>query len=124
MTDEYEVYPGHTADMLAADMLSRSSISLESFCKNERINPTDLPRYVKEVLIEWCLKGEWHSTRRDAMNHLINHIRIKAQHEQQNKHTSAGRGSVAVYADRYSELENAADAILFQSADRQPSQND
>ena len=49
----YEAYPGCRAADFAQAFLAEKQMTLESFCKNERINPGELPRLVSEVLTEW-----------------------------------------------------------------------
>lgn len=120
--EEYEVYPGHTANDLARDLLSRSPISLQSFCKNERIDARHLPGLVEAVLTEWELKDIKHHTRSEAINHLINHIRTKSRNEARTNLTQ--RSAVTANADRYSMLERAADAILLNAPDFHTTQDD
>lgn len=90
--NEYQPYPGVSAQDFAEDFLTRSPITLQSFCKNERIDPRDLPRLVREVLTEWELTEPRHTDRRDAVTHLINHLRIKNSNEKRN---NAPSGSVS-----------------------------
>lgn len=122
MTDDYEVYPGHTASDLARDLLSRSPISLQSFCKNEHIDVRELPKLVEAVLTEWELKDMKHHTRREAISHLINHIRIKSRNEARTNLTQ--RSAVTANADCYSMLERAADAILLNAPHFDSAKND
>lgn len=123
LMEEYEVYPGRSARAFAEEFLSRSPISLQAFCKNERIPLHELPRLVEAVLAEWAVKDETHFSRREALNHLINHIRTKSQHERQSNRPQ-GRTAVTGEADRYSALENAADTILFNSPHGLATQDD
>lgn len=123
MNDDYEVSPGLMASDFAKSFLSRSPISLQAFCINERIDPRELPRLVEAVITEWMLKEETHLTRREAINHLINHIRMKSRHEQQTNHPQGVR-SITSKTDRYSALERAADTVLYNSPHDDSSKND
>ena len=95
-TDAYEPYPGASTASFADEFINGKQITLMAFCKNERIDPASLPRLVSEVLTEWELTEAAHATRRDAMTHMINHIRIKIRNERRNdtarRPGASGRG--------------------------------
>lgn len=80
----YEVYPGCLPQDFGQEFLTRNPIKLQAFCKNEHIDPRELPRLVGEILTEWELTEPPHMSRHDAVSHLINHLRIKTRHEQRN----------------------------------------
>jgi hypothetical protein len=81
ITQGYEPYPGCGAQDFTKEFLVGKRITLEAFCKNEHIDPRDLPRLVSEVLTEWELTEAEHATRKNAVSHMINHLRIKARKE-------------------------------------------
>lgn len=89
----YEPYPGCTPGNFSLDFLTRNPIVLEAFCKKERIDPRRLPGLVSEVLTEWELTEATHFSRREALQHMINHIRIKLRNEQRNNQTWQGRST-------------------------------
>lgn len=88
----YEPYPGCPTEDFKRKFLSRNPITLQAFCKNERIDPQELSRLVSEVLTEWELTEPPHASYREAVTHLINHLRIKNNNEKRNN-TPRGSGS-------------------------------
>lgn len=84
----YEVYPGCEAQAFARDFLYNKRITLEAFCKNERIDPVLLPRLVSEVLTDWELAESAHHSRKEAVVHMVNHLRIKIRNEKRNNRQS------------------------------------
>lgn len=97
MNEQYEVYPGKPPDSFLQEFFQSKQLTIEAFCKNERISSQDFSRLAKAVIVEWGIKEETHPDRKTALYHLINHIRSKYQHEQRNnaiqqRFQSSGRG--------------------------------
>ena len=80
----YEVYPGCDPPRFIRDFFEGKQITIEAFCKNERISLYDFKRMAEEIMTEWELTEATHKTNKDAVMHLINHIRIKHRNEQRN----------------------------------------
>lgn len=98
MTEQYEVYPGKPPSLFLMEFFQSKQITIEAFCKNERISPYDFKRMAEEIMTEWELTEATHTTNKDAVMHLINHIRIKYRNEQRNntyytKSVSAGQNT-------------------------------
>ena len=97
MTEQYEVYPGKPPSLFLMEFFQSKQITIEAFCKNERISPYDFKRMAEEIMTEWELTDATHATYKDSVMHLINHIRIKHRNEQRNnaiqqRSQSSGRG--------------------------------
>lgn len=82
-TIDYEVFPGSSAKDFLEWFLSTKAITIEAFCKNEHMSPTDFRRLAEETIVEWELTGEEHRDIQDASRHLVNHIRIKRRADKQ-----------------------------------------
>ena len=97
MNEQYEVYPGKPPSLFLMEFFQSKQITIEAFCKNERISPFDFKRMAEEIMTEWELTEATHKTNKDAVMHLINHVRIKYRNEQRNnavaqRTQSSGRG--------------------------------
>ena len=112
----YEPYPGCSLRDFAHDFLNSKPVTLQAFCMNERIDPYDLTRLVSEVLVDWELTEPAHSTRREAMSHLVNHLRIKIRNEQRNNSTRQRGRTSGADADPASRMARIAEEILRQSS--------
>ena len=84
MTEQYEVYPGKPPGVFLQEFFQSKQITIEAFCKNEHISLYDFKRMAEEIMTEWELTEATHKTCKDAVMHLINHIRIKHRNEQRN----------------------------------------
>jgi hypothetical protein len=80
----YEPYPGCSMEDFTREFLTRKPITVESFCMKEGIDPVQLPRLVREVLIDWDMSEPPHSSRKEAIEHMMNHLRIKIRNEKRN----------------------------------------
>lgn len=114
---EYEVYPHCPPERFARWFLEHNQILLEGFMKNEGIDPDALPHMIDEVLIEWELKSETHRDRKDAVRHLINHLRIKKR-EQRNNQSRQIRAFARPNQDADERMADIAQELLRQSAGR------
>ena len=106
----YEVYPGCSPYSFGQWFLEYKRITLEAFCMNEGVDFESLPQLVSEVLVEWELKEECHRDRKEAVRHMVHHLRIK-KNAQRNNQRQSGQSS-GTDAGRVAEDLEVAQAIL------------
>ena len=68
----------HTHEEILQGWLD-NKITLEAFCKNERITPTQFEQLGKAVINEWAMTGETGANESDTRKKMLAHIRAKAQ---------------------------------------------
>lgn len=112
----YQVYPGYDPPSFLRDFMQTKQITLMAFCKNERISPADFRRMAQEIMTEWELTEATHRDRKDAITHLINHIRIKHRNEQRNNATRQYGYAPGTDSDPDARMARIAQEIIRQSA--------
>ncbi|MDE5886462.1 MAG: hypothetical protein K2H46_02620 [Muribaculaceae bacterium] len=114
----YEIYPGCDPPRFIREFLEGKRITIDAFCKNERITPYDFERMANEVMTEWELTEATHRDRKDAIMHLINHIRIKHRNEQRNNQSREIRAFARPNQDADERMADIAQELLRQSSGR------
>ena len=112
----YQIYPGCDPPRFIREFLEGKRITIDAFCKNERITPFDFERMANEVMTEWELTEATHRDRKDAIMHLINHIRIKHRNEQRNNPKRQGGYAPGSDTSRNERMARIAQEIIRQSA--------
>lgn len=112
----YEVYPRTPPLLFKSQFLLGNPILIESFCMKEHIDSDRLPSLIDDVLIDWELSEETHRDRKDAVKHLINHIRIKLRNEQRNNPKRQGSYAPGGDTSRNERMARIAQEILRQSS--------
>ena len=113
----YEIYPGCDPPRFIREFLEGKRITIESFCMSERIDPTDFERLAYESVTEWELSEQTHRDRKEAVKHLINHIRIKIR-EQRNNQSRQIRPFARPNQDADERMARIAQELLRQSSRR------
>lgn len=86
------------------DFLNRfmsDRITVEQFCKNQKISLAEFEEYANEILTDWKLGQVKHDNETDKRQHLINTLRIKiSSKRKENATTSVNRSGDAVIEQR------------------------
>ena len=78
--------------MADADFVERffeKRMQVEQFCMGLKVSVAELKTMSLEVINEWSLKEQTHTTEKDAISHLINHLRAKIKSNNRNNGTAS-----------------------------------